>query len=260
MKHFLCSIAFLLISFMSTYAQKEVYFNNTASEDIKVQSLQGIEVSSSIDPVYSIQNASHSAINPNIYVGYFNEKRMASSWTLNTTVGLNCIFYEKPIYVLQTDSSFNGNGGYGSNSSRVSYMTFNGQHYRADEYSTGFALGLEVGVEPRYYLGFKDRYVLGKTSLNSGWFLSFPLSFNTNLLQSPEPLFNQGWLPGIFSVNAAFRPTLGYRRAITKKLFIEGSMGAGARMGYGNNTYNYKYYFFGPSLDTQIKLKVAYTF
>jgi len=243
MKRFKLSFIVIFIFFLSAYSQKEVYFNTKKPEDIKVESLHGFEAGLSLLPgdyYYGLLSFPNN-FNPSLYVGYFHEKRIADCWTLNLTVGLHNIAMKSPNLQMISDS-INGTyiGGLGS--------------------KTSYGLALELGLEPRWYWGYKSRYQFGKAQLNSGWFLSFPLLFQTTILHTPEPIIHSGWLPrdyytGLF----IFMPTVGYRKAVTKQWFLEGSFGMGANIIVGVNTIDNKFNIKSPMINPTFRLKAAYT-
>src|ERR1035437_3641816 len=219
MKKHWFSISYLVLCILSVSAQKEAYFNTKKPEDIKVESLHGFEVGLSLLPsdyYYGLLSFPNN-FNPSLYVGYFHEKRIADCWTLNLTVGLHNIAMKSPNLQVFNDS-VNGTyiGGLGS--------------------KTSYALALELGLEPRWYWGYKSRYQFGKAQLNSGWFFSFPLLFQTTLLHTPVPIIGQGWYPkGHYTGSFVFVPTVGYRKAVSKQCFLEGSAGLGAIINMGTN-------------------------
>jgi len=231
MKQTLTTFTFLMISFLNGYSQKEIFFNNAPSKDIKVESLQGLEINYSKEMDLS---------KTPIYIGYFNEKRISSEWTLNSTIGFYNVFGTRRTTQLITDST-----GY--------------SNFRSGPIMNIYTLALGAGIEPRWYWGYKKRFQSGKAQLNSGFFLSFPLSVSTTMLQTPDPLFNPKWTPAFFNVNVSFIPTVGYRQAISERLYLEGSIGVGL------NSAFYKYQntpisFASPNINPLFKLKAAYTF
>ena len=117
---------------------------------------------------------------------------------------------------------------------------------------------LEVGIEPRWYFSYKDRYQLGKSQLNSGWYLSFPFLVQTNLLHTPEPVLDEGWFPNYLYGSLTLTPTLGFRQAISKNWFLESSIGLGANSIF--NVYNHKLNILIPFLNPTFNIKAAYTF
>jgi len=99
---------------------------------------------------------------------------------------------------------------------------------------------------------------LGKSQLNSGWYLSFPFLVQTNLLHTPEPVLNEGWFPNYLYGSLTLTPTLGFRQAISKNFFLESSIGFGANSIF--NVYNHKLSIMIPFLNPTLNLKAAYTF
>jgi len=232
MKQILATFTFLMISILNAYSQKEIFFNNTPSKDIKVESLQGVEVN-----ITNTQSLSNKAI----YIGYFNELRISSEWTLNSTIGLYNVFGKRRIIEIIKDSA-----GFKSYRSGSEMMNI-------------YSLVLGAGIEPRWYWGYKKRFQSGKARLNSGWFLSFPISFSTNLLQTPDPIFNPKWTPAFFNLNISFIPTLGYRQAISERFYLEGSIGVGLNSVIYKN-YNNRISLNSPYINPLFKLKASYTF
>ena len=116
-----------MISFLNGYSQKEIFFNNTPVKDIKVESLQGVEVNFT-----NTQSLSNKAI----YIGYFNEKRISSEWTLNSTIGLYNVFGKRRILELINDS--------------LNY------YIATPNYKNIYTLALGAGIEPRWYWGYKN--------------------------------------------------------------------------------------------------------
>lgn len=241
MKRILFSIAFFLISVVKISAQNEIIFEDIHSIGIKVKSPQGIEVNFIAGP-YVPDGSNFNSSKAPLYIGYFHEKSTSANWTFISTVGLYAEFGTRP------ESKLN-------DSTHVIYFDNTNKNTR------GLSLG--AGVESRWYLGKNERYKTGKAQLKTGLFLSFPLSLKTTLLQTPEPLYNQGLFPSHFNVNISFIPTIGYRQAISKSWFLEGSIGLGANVGIGSgkNFYNYPTDNFTlPALNAQLKIKAAYTF
>ena len=246
MKQVLVTIALLFSSYLSVSAQKEIYFNNYKTEDIKVQSLQGMEVRFAVLPDGYIfgNNPNEDILNPSLYIGYFNEKRIADCWTLNSTIGFYNVATKSNDWYLKTDSIL-------------------GNHVYAENYKNSYECNLAIGVEPRWYLNYRNRYQLDKAQLNSGLFLSFPLVFYTTILSTPEPLINKGWFPKDFFVISTFSPTLGYRRAVSQHWLLEGSVGLGVQFYFGFAEYaenTYRLHISKPYINQHCEIKAAYTF
>jgi len=233
----------LLFFVLTAPAQKEVYFSTENADSIKVKSLNGIELNYSINPL-SLLNLSDrygSSLIP-LYIGYFHEKHISSDWTLNSSIGLYNVFSKIPVFQYDTVSS----GGYSNYSSISGYQNL-------------YSLQLGVGLEPRWNWGFKQLYQKGKGKLNSGGFLSSPLLFRTEIMHTPVPVYNPGWFPQYFVLVASLTPTIGYRQAISKQLFLETSLGLDVNMRI--------YYFKNQGIQTSslsfnpnFKIKAAYTF
>ena len=232
----------LCLSAGTLFSQKEVYFSNLSPDSIKVESMRGLELNWTIEPIsaFHISNRFNPTLIP-IFIGYFNEKRIASFWTLKSTVGFYNVFSKLPVY--QKDSVY---GGY-------YYSSLNA------EYRNSYSLILHAGVEPRWYFDFYYRYKNGKANLNSGWFLSFPFALQTTLLQTPDPIFNPSWLPNYFNIDLTLVPTIGYRQAIFKQFILEGSLGIGINSSIYKN-YTNQLSIGSPELYSQLSLKAAYTF
>ena len=242
MKKYLFNAFFLINSFF-VLSQKEVYFNTAKPEDIKVESFSGFETRVSLNPNGFMTGFAFSFptyYEPALYIGYYNEKRIADSWTLKGTIGLQNVASKRLIWV---KDSINGN-----------------LFANTSNYTVGYELLLDLGIEPRWYWDYKNKYQLGEARLNSGWFLSFPICFQTTLLHSPEPIYNLGWLPIWFYGYASIIPTLGYRQVISKHWFLEGSFGLGTNFIFNINTWTHKFEITNPFLTPQLSIKAAYTF
>jgi len=241
MKHCLFSIAFLLISVLSAYAQKEVFFNDKKPEDIKVESMQGIVIGSGFNPIATIDNISYNRqyLNIPLHFGYFNEKRIASTLTLissaEITYGLSKSAYSSMIDTITTGSS--------------------------NTYKTTYSLGLKLSVEPRWYFSYKNRYPVGRANLNSGWYLSLPVSYGFTLMSNSEYFNKPTWFYDKYYGSLAFAPAVGYRQAIAKRFFLEGDIKY-LNGNFGFYEMNKTFFISGPSFFFQptISLKAAYTF
>ena len=96
MKRHIFSTTLLLLLIASVYAQKEVYFDTIKTENIKVQSLHGLETN--IYVKFEPDNTKW--IIPDVYIGYFNEKRIGSSTTLISTIGIRNAVFKRERYEL----------------------------------------------------------------------------------------------------------------------------------------------------------------
>lgn len=226
-KSFYCVFVFILLSFLSVSAQKEVYFDTIKTENIKVQSLQGFETN-----VYILfEPYNKTSIIPDVFIGYFNEKRIGSTITLISTIGIrNAVF------------------------KRERYDLINNVFDRTGKYYTAYYLTFEISLEPRWYLNYKNRFQNGTAKLNSGLFLSMPLTLSSLCLRTPDGTINNSWLPLNPTLHIALSPRIGYRQAICKSLFIEG-------MAALSGTYSFNGYdLYGPIIEPSLNFKAAYTF
>jgi hypothetical protein len=106
--------------------------------------------------------------------------------------------------------------------------------------SYGYALQLSVGIQPRLYINdYAGQFAAIKTTLNSGWFISLPFEINSSILSNSNP-----FRPSLF-LGAA----VGYRYAVSKKVFLE------ATGGLGTTYLNLIYFITTPYLN----LKACYT-
>ena len=255
MKRFKFSFFLIFIPVLSAYSQKEIYFNTTKSDDIKVESMQGFEIGTSVStlrlfqPIYYNDNS----ITVPLSMGYFCEKRIAPSWTFISSIRLGHNFMKAAQYTMGKDSS----------SYQDSVMYFTSQ--KISNYKFEYQLGISLGIEPRWYIGYKKRYQVGKAKLNSGWFLSLPVSVGATLINTYKPDMQDGQ-DSIFLNNKdycsfAISGTLGYRQAITKQLFLEGNV----QLLSTSSTFselNNKFYLTQPTIRffPGIIIKAAYTF
>jgi len=220
---FTCLIIFIL----NTFAQKEIYFDTIKTENIKVQSLHGFETN--VYVLFEPDNIKW--IIPDVYIGYFNEKRIGSSITLISTIGVrNNVF------------------------KRERYELINNVFDQTGKYFTAYYLTFEISMEPRWYLNYKNRFQNGTAMLNSGLFLSMPLTLSSLCLRTPDGMTNNSWLPLNPTLHIALSPRIGYRQAICKSLFIEGIAAL-------SGTYSFNGYdLYGPMIEPSLNFKIAYTF
>ena len=243
-------LTFLYIVLMAPIcnAQEEIIFNkqNIDKKDIKVsKTLQGLEVG--IDFIRILPSSGKGGYefgSMETHLNYFHESRIASTWTLNKSVGIANAFYR----TLTNENILPG--GYGSSTQVEKYF---------------YNLTLQLKVEPRWYFDQRQRYRENKsTRNNTGWFLSLPLMFSTDLIQQPVAGSPAGWFPEKFTVNIMAPPTIGYRNSFAENLFIEVSAGY---IPVRSSFYNGAFYmrsakkvgaFSADSFNSE--LKVAYTF
>jgi len=235
MKQIILYIFFISFA-LDIHAQKEEFFTNLPKDSVKVASLKGFHVSTSLYPYDIIFFQSY---NPAIALGYFNERRIAPTITLSSSAKLLYSSYST-LKLTDTTTVFNN-----SNSEKINVYNVN----------------LELSMEPRWYFSFKSRAQLGLAQLNSGWYLAAPLNYITKLY-SNAPKLNLPYYKSYKSfgyLNLA--PSLGFRQSIGNRLFVEGDVSIFnfAQSYYSENNkfevspfYNY--------FNTVLSFKIAYTF
>ncbi len=184
---------------MKVTSQKEVFFDNTPKESVAVQKLKGFEIgytgatrstfldllfNSSLTDIYQPNEVLNT-----FQVAYFREHKLFHSAVVIIKGGLHLT----PI----KHGSFIHNGF---------EQTFTG--YRYVQY-----YGFHLTLEPRWYMGFRKRFSMGKAKLNSGAFLTCPLEYICTINPSSN-------------IEMCLSPQLGFRQALSNHLFIEGNLGA----------------------------------
>ena len=243
-------LTFLFIVLMAPIcnAQEEIIFNkqDIDKKDIKVsKTLQGLEFGMDFIRILpSSGKGGYEFGSMETHLNYFHESRITSTWTLNKSVGIANAFYR----TLTNENILPG--GYGSSTQVEKYF---------------YNLTLQLKVEPRWYFDQRQRYRENKsTRNNTGWFLSLPLMFSTDLIQQPVAGSPAGWFPEKFGLEIMAPPTIGYRNSFAENLFIEVSAGY---IPVRSSFYNGAFYmrsakkvgaFSADSFNSE--LKVAYTF
>lgn len=137
-------------------------------------------------------------------IGYFNEKRIALTWTLISSAEIGCNFF-KESELVNTDSVITSIG-----SSQL--------------LKNSYSLGLKLGIEPRWYFSYKSRYQQGLAGLNSGWYISLPVTGGTTLISNSIYFNRPTTLYDKYYASLSFAPSLGYRQAFNKHFFLEASL------------------------------------
>ena len=243
-------LTFLFIVLMAPIcnAQEEIIFNkqDIDKKDIKVsKTIQGLEFG--IDFIRILPSSGKGGYefgSMETHLNYFHESRIASTWTLNKSVGIANAFYR----TLTNENILPG--GYGSSTQVEKYF---------------YNLTLQLKVEPRWYFDQRQRYRENKsTRNNTGWFLSLPLMLSTKLMHQPVAGSPAGWFPEKSGLEIMAPPTIGYRNSFAENLFIEVSAGY---IPVRSSFYNGAFYmrsakkvgaFSADSFNSE--LKVAYTF
>lgn len=210
------SIVFILaIVCLPLLGQREVYFADSIVANKKIESLHGLEMS-------LIPNKSETSIgsffgdNFNIsgYFGYFYEAPISRIFSLKMATGLHNLFYNKVIFEEGHDY--------------YSYNDFT--------YERSYKAIFHIAVEPRWYYSFDKRYDIGKSRLNSGWFIGCPVSYEYS---SNSQLY--------------ITPSLGFRQSLSNKIFIEADAGVGVERYLFAINKQLRFDYF-------ISAKIAYTF
>jgi len=242
-------LTFLFIVLMAPIcnAQEEIIFNkqDIDKKDIKVsRTLQGLEFNMDFIRIFPGRYMGYKFGSIETHLNYFHESRIASTWTLFKSIGIGNTFYNKRIYNITAPS------GYGSDVITEQY---------------NYELSLNLKIEPRWYFDQRQRYRENKsTRNNTGWFLSLPLMFSTNLIQQPVAGSSAGWFPEKFTADIMAPPTIGYRNSFAENWFMEANVGyIPTRVWLRNGEFHMKSatkigLFSADSFNSE--LKVAYTF
>jgi hypothetical protein len=209
------TLTFLFSFIVNLVAQKEIYFDKAPEDSVKVKSLHGFDFGYSNAIDYSdIVRANNSESRFRNFVrnetqfNYWGEISLGSYTSMILKAGAQMAFY-------------NYTPGFGR------------QIYTQDSlgnlinitpeaiWSKKLSLGAHITVETRWYLGFKKRFYKGKALLNQGWYFSLPVEIvGGNYYES----FSSDTSPKTI-INKYITPTIGYRKAITNHLLIEGALG-----------------------------------
>jgi hypothetical protein len=188
-------LAMIFLYGNSLFSQKEIFFDNTPKDSIKVHTLSGIEIGyagryeprmildlmgGDVDPTEDFHS---------VQVNYLKEYPIFPTISLILKGGLGIT--QRPDFI--TSSPMGGDIlGYKYNNS----------------------YGVILSAEPRWYYGYKRRFVEGKAKLNSGGFFTLPLEYNSYT----EP---SRWS----YVTILLSPQCGFREAIFDNIYIEGMLG-----------------------------------
>ena len=205
MKQALFTITFLLM-FSSIFAQKEVFFSDTSRDSISISKLEGIQFGVSFLPTYTT---------PIIEFGYFRELKLSKTISLTVKGSLENIIYKRNHYKVYISALMDSVVGDEKTDTKSDFQ---------------FSLSLE----PRWYFNYVKRHLNGvKTDLNSGWFLGMPVKFRSSIFSPqnffiPQTGYNDLFSPSIsvtlLNNEVTVSPQVGYRYALSKKLFIETSV------------------------------------
>ena len=187
MKRILFSIGLFALILFEAQAQKEVFFTSKSSDSISITSFNGLRIGSNF---YISSGGSYIPIR----VGYFDELKLGATSSLILSGDLLGSRSVKSIV---------------SNNNAIGY-SYNQQ------FIYGFGLQLSVTAEPRWYFDFKNRALREyKTNLNSGFYVGLPIELFSNVINFGYQL----------QLNLFTTPSLGFRYAITNKIFVEANVG-----------------------------------
>lgn len=194
MKRILFTITLLLVTIFASFAQKETFFADKTSAPVSISNLQGITAEVEMK-VY--KNSISSAILFPVKISYFNEIKLGKTTSVLFSGGITGL-RSMLDYTIRPYDPITQTGG--------------------DIFDLKYGLGLQLSVaaEPRWYFNYKDRVMNGRnTRLNSGLYFGMPVELTTTPLNSKVPL----------QLSLNLKPTIGYRYAITNKMFVEASTG-----------------------------------
>lgn len=189
---FIIILVFLFV--FESYGQKEVFFEEE-NKQISVQTLQGLELSYSSPMIKRVNFLRYDY--GSIFISYTHENKLTKSLSLNKSLGL--------------------------------YNDFQAL-FDESEHLNGLIYNLSLGglIEPRWYFNNQNRYLSGKSvELNSGWFLSIPITFQFYIAGSPYPGQSNWYFYESIPIICRARLAVGYRHAFSSRFFMEGSLSVG---------------------------------
>lgn len=175
-------------------AQDEVYFFDKSESDFKIQSMQGVELSLSTEnDLFYILNDYGDMSHFSVSLNYFHENKVTSVISLYKSIG----FYSNLIW-----------------STNYNYD----QPSKAYNFST--VAGIIANIEPRWYFRYKNLASMGKGRLNSGAYLSMPVSISLPMLDNYFNGFR--FTPkNAFTLTAMLGLGGGYRFALSDHWLLE---------------------------------------
>ncbi len=140
----------------------------------------------------------------NGHIGFQNERKYNNTKSLILSGRLDVSRYSHPVYYLD------------SLTQRMYQKRIN--------YDTGICL--TISAQPRWFFDYQKRYQRGADiRLNSGWFLGLPIEIRTSELDFKTP----------FDIDISACPIIGFRQALSTKLYIEAATGPGIMKSLFNN-------------------------
>jgi hypothetical protein len=193
MKYQTITVLLLISTFTTLFAQQEIYLDNTPKDSISIKNMNGIELGHigcyniHVQSV-SLHNIDESILTRNDFqLNYFHEFRLFPTIGLIAKGGFHLRSYRKPI--------------------------FDPTNVLNIQFENKISGGVQLSLEPRWHIGYKSRYTSGKGALNSGWHIGLPMeAVNYNFTKTSIVAFS-------------ITPSLGFRHAFSKRIFLEGSIG-----------------------------------
>ena len=189
-----------------SFSQKEIYFDKVPEDSVRVKRLHGFDIG-----YYNSYNPKHDfwMQRNEIQLNYWHEIGLGAFSSIILKAGVNMdrtLFY---VRINQTKVMVDTIGNYMDiyNGTRPEHRLYGGAHFT---------------VEPRWYLAFKKRLYANKAQLNQGWYISLPIEI---VGTTSEMYWDKNKPLKFFNVHKFFTPTLGYRKALTKHLLVEGTIG-----------------------------------
>jgi hypothetical protein len=176
----------LVLSFSRMASQTYFYHETSQKDTIKIESLRGLELNS-CNTIFTMPSYTFQLFPSFGMSSLFREHKLMLNY-----------FHEK---ALAKRITIIGRGGIGLGINPIFKLTYP---------------GAQVGIEPRLYLSLS-----GRRHLNTGWHIGLPTNIGINVLIddhiSPKTTYTSLWL--------STAPTLGYRGALSKNIFLEGGLG-----------------------------------
>lgn len=219
-----------LCAFISLEAQEEIYFSEDSTQT--TTTLQGVSLSGK------------------------GNKYFTSLIELRTRYEMNYLYeksFSKPITAV-----FNGFFSYHQVKKYYPEYYSGVSNDNEPTYNSDYLL-FGLRVEPRYYFSLNSRTSDKRGGLNSGWFVGLPLEVAV-ILNKPQYYDHKDGNTWVSNNDLTFKDRLkysvgfnvGYRYAITNRLFAEATLGL--------NYLNMEDYFFSYHWSLYGKIALAYTF
>lgn len=224
-KHLILFILSLSISY--SYAQKSKTVTNSTPDSLKTTNLDCIQL--------NIASLPKNNLIPAISLGYSRELRIYKTLNICLNTELKNIRTMRTDYLITDQSNSNGENVFIN------------------------AIHATFSIEPRWYFSYKNRVLNNKnTSLNSGWFVSGAVNYESGLLNNIYPDFSlyaysfhvsDAILTGNY---ISYCPQVGFRYALFQKLIIE------ANFKYSIQLYSSNEHMLESGNTPYLNLKIGY--